>query len=109
MIYSVFNDKRGVYAYYEGPAEIPINADLPVPRLPPVSGKIGVAAIVAARPLPPEARFIGEGWHARGIVSRQGGAIGAVPSAGEAWDWVKGGGWVWLAGGALAIGVMRRI
>ncbi len=69
MIYSCFDQDRGLYRYFQDATSRPINADLPVPTF---SGetKMGYAAIAAARPLPRGAKRVGEGWHARGIVVR---------------------------------------
>ena len=50
MIYSCFVPERGTYDYYENSLQIQLNADLPVPKLPPDTGKIGVPAIDAGRP-----------------------------------------------------------
>jgi hypothetical protein len=94
MIYSIFEPQRGLYTYYESPnGNVPINGDLPVPKLPKDAGKIGVAAIDAARPLPADARRIGEGWTARGVVAQRGTAsmagLGAsAMSTDMLWPWV---------------------
>lgn len=68
MIVSCFDAKRGLYDYYETGTDYPFNADLPIPRLPNEVGGIGVPAIDAARPKPPEARHVGSGWTAKGII-----------------------------------------
>jgi hypothetical protein len=91
MIYSCFVPERGTYDYYENSLQMQLNADLPVPRLPPDAGKIGVPAIDAGRPLPSDARKTGEGWHARGMVvncrGRSGmSAFGELPNA-PTWVW----------------------
>jgi hypothetical protein len=83
MIYSCFQQAGGVYAYFEVPGEIPLNADLPVPRLPAPTGNIGVPSIEAGRPLPANAKFIGTGWHAKGMIARcDGRGLGAMPPLG---------------------------
>lgn len=69
MMYSVFQPDRGLYAYYETPDALAFNADLPIPQLTRDAGKVGVAAIDAARALPANARRVGEGWNARGIIA----------------------------------------
>jgi hypothetical protein len=46
-----------------------INADLPIPNLPSMAGRIGVPATEAGRPIPPGARRVGTGWNARGMIS----------------------------------------
>lgn len=69
MIVSCFNDKSGMYDYYEAAsATYPFNADLPTPNMPAEIGKIGVPAIDAARNRPRDAKLVGRGWHARGVV-----------------------------------------
>lgn len=68
MIYSCFDDKSGLYSYFEDKEEHPINADLPVPKFTRTAGEMGVAAIDAGRPLPSGARRVGRGWQARGRI-----------------------------------------
>jgi hypothetical protein len=83
MLYSCFDAKSGLYDYYADRREIAINADMPVPSLPAPAGKVGVPAIDAGRPLPSDAKHIGRGWHAKGIVVQCGrGSLGALPSGG---------------------------
>lgn len=69
MIYSCFDPGSGLYDYYETDENKPLNADLPVPKLGAVDNPIGIPAINAGRPVPPTARKIGRGWHARGMVA----------------------------------------
>lgn len=79
MIYSCFDAASGLYDYYETSQKTPLNADLPIPQLGASDYGIGVPSIKAGRPLPPDAKHIGRGWHARGmIVSRSGGAMGSI-------------------------------
>ncbi len=112
MLYSCFNPTTGLYAYFETPEGIAVNSDLPTPRLPAVTGKIGVPAIEAGRPMPSGAKPVGQGWHARGIIVQCGGGgvsgLG-LPTADEAWTWTKEGGWKWLVGGMVAIWVVRKV
>lgn len=68
MIYSCFEPKSGLYDYFETADRIPINADLPIPKLPQGVSGIGVPAIEAGRPMPFNARHVGQGWHARGML-----------------------------------------
>lgn len=68
MIYSCFDPRDGLYDYFSGGRDLPINADLPVPNLPPPVNGVGVPAIDAGRALPGGVEHIGRGWHARGIV-----------------------------------------
>jgi hypothetical protein len=68
MIYSCFNERAGLYEYFENAATHPTNGDLPVPSPGPKAGKIGVPAMNAGRFLPSDAKRAGSGWHARGIV-----------------------------------------
>lgn len=117
MIYSCFDPRSGMYHYFENRLQVQVNADLPVPKLPPSAGKVGVPSIDAGRPLPRDARPIGEGRQAKGIIvacgfgSRNGnGALGASEGTiSEGWEWTKAGGWKWIVGGAVAIWVLRRI
>jgi len=79
MLYSCFDPARGIYDYYESKSvQIPINADLPVPSFPPAGNDIGVPSIIAGRPMPSDARHVGEGWHARGMVARCGGGFSGL-------------------------------
>jgi len=100
MIYSCFQQTPGMYAYFEGPGDIPINGDLPVPKLPPAVGGIGVPSIVAGRPLPAGSKYVGSGWHARGMLVKCGSSgLGATPDlAGAVLGFVIAGG---LAAGAI--------
>lgn len=69
MIYSCFNDKLGLYEYYEDDRGHPTNGDLPVPSNgAPDAGSIGLPAMDAGRPLPAGARRVGTGWQASGII-----------------------------------------
>lgn len=76
MIYSVFDPSKGIYSYFETPENKAVNSDLPIPSFRSDAGKIGVAAIDAARPLPAQARKVGEGWTARGILASSDGLSG---------------------------------
>lgn len=102
MIYSVFAPDRAEYDYYESASvQLPLNADLPVPSLPPIAGQIGVPAIEAGRPLPSDAKPVGRGWFARGMIARRSTGLGAfslnpsgawmvvVAGAIAAWLWYK--------------------
>jgi LPXTG-motif cell wall-anchored protein len=73
MMYSVFVPAEGQYHYYETTEKKAVNADLPVPTFGKDAGKIGVAAMDAARPLPFGAVMVGRGWHARGVLANKGG------------------------------------
>lgn len=112
MIYSCFDPAVGLYDYFEDDKQIPINGDLPIPKLPSIAGKIGVPAMDAGRPLPMSAKRIGQGWHAKGMIVRcsKSGGIGAADgSISEGLDWAKQGGWVWLLSGAAIIWAIRRL
>lgn len=92
MIYSCFDPAAGLYDYFENGASYPFNGDLPVPSLPPPAGKIGVPAIHAGRPLPRDARHVGRGHTARGMLvecGRSGALSGDTTSAPwpPAWKW----------------------
>ena len=106
MIYSCFVPERGTYDYYENSLQIQLNADLPVPKLPPDTGKIGVPAIDAGRPLPGDARKTGEGWHARGmIVNCRGTGVsgfGELPT-------LNVPAWVWPVAGVGLLAVLWKV
>ena len=116
MIYSCFNAQKALYDYFEDGRQLPINADLPVPRFTVMAGKIGVAAIDAGRPLPSDARPAGQGWQARGIIVQCGhgngmqglSGFGVDGSPSEAWEWTKAGGWKWILGAVVAVAVILR-
>jgi len=67
LIYSVHNAVTGLFDYFEGGPDTPINDDLPTPQL--RAGRLGVAATDAARPLPPGARRVGSGSLPVGSIS----------------------------------------
>lgn len=85
MIYSCFDQKSGHYRYFEGPEQIPINGDLPVPNyLKGRATKLGVPALEAGRPLPSHAKPVGTGLQARGMIvscARPGEAFGGTLSS----------------------------
>ena len=91
MLYSCFDASYGRYNYFEDARRLPINADLPVPDLPPDAGRIGAAAIECGRPLPPDAKPVGSGWHARGQIVQCGlsprGSLGASDGKPSLWFW----------------------
>jgi len=92
VIYSCFDPTAGLYDYYENGDGYPINGDLPVPKLPAPAGKIGVPAAQAGRPLPRDARHVGRGYTARGMIVECGrsGALSGEPAASTwppAWKW----------------------
>ncbi len=69
-MYSVFDQGKGDFAYYEGEDGLDINDDRPVPKF--ASGlrtAIGIPSVQAGRPMPSNARFVGRGSEAIGIVS----------------------------------------
>lgn len=67
MFYSCFDQQTGLYDYFQDGRTIPVNADVPVPRMRTV-GKIGVPSIEAGVELPGDAKPAGRGWHARGLI-----------------------------------------
>ncbi len=99
MMYSVFIPERGQYAYYETAEQKPLNADLPIPQLPPVVGGIGVPSIEAARPLPGGAKRVGSGWLPRGMIAKKSGAFGALLGDGDVLPF-----WLLVAVGLVAAG-----
>lgn len=80
MICSCFNPKSGQYDYFETKTTYPFNSDLPVPQLPSTAGRVGVPAIEAGRPLPRDAKPVGSGWSARGVLVRCGSPLGQLSS-----------------------------
>lgn len=68
MIYSCFDEARGIYRYFEDSETRAFNGDLPTPALGSAAGQVGVPAREAGRQLPSGARRVGEGWQARGTV-----------------------------------------
>ncbi len=103
MIYSCFDDRRGLYRYFRTEENLPINADLPVPKLPAPTGDVGVPSILSGRPLPSGAKLVGHGWHARGIVVQCGGeSLGGLGSFGS-----EGmGGGLWLFAGVASVAAL---
>lgn len=90
MIYSCFNERLGLYEYFEEPTGHPVNGDLPIPKLPAEAGTIGVPARDAGRPLPPGAKPAGTGWHAKGmVVSCSPSHVAAISGLGGVGDAVK--------------------
>ncbi len=80
MIYSRFNERLGIYDLFEDSSVRAMNADLPVPKLPPATNGIGVPAKLAGRPLPMRAKRIGTSWQPRGVIvpSERWSAMGAT-------------------------------
>ncbi len=79
MIYSCFDEQTGLYRYFEDARTVPVNGDLPVPTWLKgrVANGIGVPTADAGRPLPPDARPVGSGGAARGLmVQCQGSSLG---------------------------------
>lgn len=68
MIYSVWDQARGLYRYYEagGPME---STNSPRPRHVSGGDKLGVPPELAAWPLPSGAREVGSGHYPRGHVA----------------------------------------
>jgi hypothetical protein len=70
MRYSVFDQGRGDFAYYEAEDGIDINDDRPVPRFDPaIRTPIGIPSVLAGRPMPSGAKYVGRGVEAVGMVS----------------------------------------
>jgi hypothetical protein len=78
--YSCFDAPSGGYRYFEDSLQLPINSDLPVPKLPKAAGRAGVPAREAGRPLPAAAREVGRGLRAEGLIVQ-------CPSAGLGGWW----------------------
>lgn len=101
MFYSCFNQGKGLYDYFQNSLEQPINSDLPIPKLPSSTGRIGVPAIEAGRPLPASAKFAGSGWHARGMIVQcaKNSSLGAIDFSSMSTKSI-------LAGSAIALGLV---
>lgn len=70
MIYSVHDQVRGDFAYWDSPNSLAINDDHPVPRFDSsLVFPVGIAASDAGRPLPPGSTFVGRGPFPKGKVS----------------------------------------
>ncbi len=86
MRYSCFDQATGTYSVFEDAQALPVNADLPVPRLGAALNGIGVPANEAARPLPPSARFVGASNRPVGVVvacRAAGSGFGALDLGGD--------------------------
>lgn len=69
MIYSKWRPARGGYDYFQAnDVDIPLANDLPTPTLP-AGTDIGVASVVAGRPIPLGSKYVGSGDVAVGLVS----------------------------------------
>lgn len=80
MIYSVYDYHNKNYKYYEAPAELPAAGWFRQPI-----GSVPVPEAIS-EPLPPGARYIGEGDVAKGVLAHTTGELGTfvqVPS----WVW----------------------
>ena len=115
MMYSCFDPRSGMYDYFsDGEAGIPINGDLPTPRLP-TATKLGVAAIEVGRPMPSSAKRVGQGWRARGQIVQCGkgfDGLGLDASLDDVTTWFKETGWKWFlasAAGVAAVYYLRRM
>lgn len=104
MLYSVFRPEKGGYDYFETPELMAINADMPAPKLPSETNGVGVPAMEAGRPLPSGAKPVGSGWHARGVIAREGSGLLGLGSVSD----VVASPWLWLALGIGAIFIYRE-
>lgn len=68
MIYSEWDPVSGGYTYFEAAFAPNMNDDLPTPDLP-HGTSLGVPSVEAGRPLPGDAREVGTGDLARGVVT----------------------------------------
>jgi hypothetical protein len=104
MLYSCFDDARGLYRVFQDRRTKAVNADLDVPSLGRMAGKVGVPSLEAGRSLPSGAKFVGDSWHARGQVVTCSKRSGLGELASE--DTVKAGALIAL--GALAAFIVLR-
>jgi hypothetical protein len=70
MIYSVWNQRKRAYDYYETSAALP-KANAPKPSIK-NGGELGVSVYKAAWKVPAGAKFVGSGDRARGHVANKG-------------------------------------
>jgi hypothetical protein len=69
MIYSCFDEPTGLYRYFQDDKNQALNSDLPVPKFSAAERtKAGIPAVVAARPFPEGATYVGTGWAAKGMI-----------------------------------------
>ena len=74
MIFSVYDYPSGKYSYYEAPAELPAAGWFRQPL-----GEVPVPEAIAA-PLPPGAKFVGQGEKARGIIATKSASLSSLQS-----------------------------
>lgn len=86
MKYSRFVPELGLYEVFEDALRHPINADLPVPKLPGRIGNIGVPAGHAGRPLPSDAKRVGTSWRPVGqiVVPKSGSDLRGIGDTAQA-------------------------
>jgi hypothetical protein len=69
VIFSRWRPDTGGYDYFDSPStRYGLGDDLPVPRLPQVS-ELGAASTDIGRPMPADARLVGSGPIARGMIA----------------------------------------
>jgi len=84
MIFSQWQPDGG-YQYFESAKRLPIGDDVPVAKMPAPSGGIGIPAQDVGYPLPPDARYVGDGDSPKGLMApmaRGAGikSLGSVPT-----------------------------
>jgi hypothetical protein len=81
MIYSVWNQGKELYDYYESPE---VNNKLNTPKPKHLKNKpFGLTVTQAAWPLPSNARYVGSGDIAKGKIASRPGALGAFEGSGS--------------------------
>jgi len=101
VIYSVYRPETGVYDYYETPEQTAKNPDPQFLTGRGATAALGLSSTDAGWQLPGNARKVGEGKQARGMIAtRNGGSLGGfeVPGGGFGVAAILGGLW-WLFGG----------
>lgn len=100
MIYSCFDAPTGLYKYFQDDVAQALNGDLPVPKFTDAEHtKAGIPAVVAARPFPRGATYVGTGWAAKGMIVK---CPGGAMSMGDVFDTSTWPAWWPYAAGAGA-------
>jgi hypothetical protein len=75
MTYSVWDPISGTYQYYQTPQDGKLEHDVPKARHLSTSSKVGITPEQAAWPLPANAKRIGTGKTAKGMIAQKPGGL----------------------------------